>query len=338
MNRLKETNIANNGQKMTIIAFRSCYDLDVQFEDGTIVRNKTYTNFKSGLIRNPNIRTYNFNDRTGERKQNQNGDWMEIIAYRSYIDIDVRFDNNVIVYNKRYQEFKSGKIFFRGNHLIGMRVKNSKGLDMELIKYNNSRSVVVRFDDGSTKEVTYYNFKRGTVSHPNNIRNSKDSLLNSTVKLKSGETVKIINVRSVKDLDIQFEDGTIRENVSYGNLIRAGVRKYNLSDFRLMEHGISKSGVRYSVSEYINATNLIVQFEDGTKYQTTYSAIARGTLGHPTLRLCKNSVCKDSVFGTFNVLKIAYRASNEAVNYICQCKKCSYKDILTPSEMLKHKC
>ena len=136
MNRLKETNIANNGQKMTIIAFRRCYDLDVQFEDGTIVRNKTYTNFKSGLIRNPNIS--NFNDRTGERKQNQNGDWMEIIAYRSYTDIDVRFDNNVIVYNKRYQEFKSGKIFFRGNHLIGMKVKNNKGLDMELIKYNNS--------------------------------------------------------------------------------------------------------------------------------------------------------------------------------------------------------
>ena len=43
--RLGKTNIANNGQIMTIIKYRGCYDIDIQFEDGTIVKNKGYKDF-----------------------------------------------------------------------------------------------------------------------------------------------------------------------------------------------------------------------------------------------------------------------------------------------------
>ena len=49
MNRIGETNIAKNGMKMTIIAYRSHNDIDVQFEDGKIVKNSTYYKFNKKI-------------------------------------------------------------------------------------------------------------------------------------------------------------------------------------------------------------------------------------------------------------------------------------------------
>lgn len=51
-NRVGEENINNQGEKMTIIAYRGAKDIDVQFEDGIIVYNRDYTNFKKGKIKN----------------------------------------------------------------------------------------------------------------------------------------------------------------------------------------------------------------------------------------------------------------------------------------------
>ena len=52
-----QTNIASNGQLMTVIAYRPGGYVDIQFEDGTIVTNKSMGNFRKGLVRNPNVVT-----------------------------------------------------------------------------------------------------------------------------------------------------------------------------------------------------------------------------------------------------------------------------------------
>ena len=39
---------------MTIIGYRNGNDIDIQFEDGTIVKNRIYRRFKEGKIKNPN--------------------------------------------------------------------------------------------------------------------------------------------------------------------------------------------------------------------------------------------------------------------------------------------
>lgn len=56
VNRVGETNIATNGQKMTIIAYHNASNIDIQFEDGTIVYHKEYKRFKKGQIANPNFK------------------------------------------------------------------------------------------------------------------------------------------------------------------------------------------------------------------------------------------------------------------------------------------
>ena len=46
----------NNGLMATIIRYRSCSDIDVQFEDGTIVTNKQMSHFRQGNIAHPKHR------------------------------------------------------------------------------------------------------------------------------------------------------------------------------------------------------------------------------------------------------------------------------------------
>lgn len=54
--RIGETTKNKNGQTMTIIAYRDCRDIDVQFEDGTVVQNRRYSDFKRGYVANPNLK------------------------------------------------------------------------------------------------------------------------------------------------------------------------------------------------------------------------------------------------------------------------------------------
>lgn len=53
--RINKVRVMNNGQKAIIKDYRKATDIDVQFEDGTIVLHKPYCNFKAGLIKNSNI-------------------------------------------------------------------------------------------------------------------------------------------------------------------------------------------------------------------------------------------------------------------------------------------
>ncbi|MBQ8193545.1 MAG: hypothetical protein IJZ46_05700, partial [Bacilli bacterium] len=53
MNKVGETNVAKNGLQMEIIAYRSSNDIDVRFENGTIVEGKSYVSFKRGTINLP---------------------------------------------------------------------------------------------------------------------------------------------------------------------------------------------------------------------------------------------------------------------------------------------
>ena len=47
-----QSNIAKNGMRMTIIAFRKYNDIDVQFDDGTVREHIRYEHFLSGDVIN----------------------------------------------------------------------------------------------------------------------------------------------------------------------------------------------------------------------------------------------------------------------------------------------
>ena len=55
INRVGETNINSQGLKMTIIKYNKNSDIDVEFEDGYISKNKRYDSFLKGMIENKNF-------------------------------------------------------------------------------------------------------------------------------------------------------------------------------------------------------------------------------------------------------------------------------------------
>jgi hypothetical protein len=125
--RIGETQINNQGLKMTIIEYRSNIDIDVQFEDGTILKHKTYNKFKH----QHNIMNYNYPTVCGvgyigygDYSVTENGKhtdsytrWKNCLnrAYKdrgkSYIDVSVceewhNYQNFAKWYDENYYEVK----------------------------------------------------------------------------------------------------------------------------------------------------------------------------------------------------------------------------------------
>ena len=138
------------------------------------------------------------------------------------------------------------------------------------------------------------------------------------------------------DLDIRFEDGTVVYNKSWQNF-RLGKINYKKLN-RVGERGTATNGLSMEIIQYTDNNNMVVRFEDGSDVKTFYSSFKNGNISHPTLRLTRNNnFSKSSKLYNFSILKLAYCYNNES-NYICKCKSCGYRDILTPNEMLHHKC
>ena len=96
-----ETIIAKNGLKMTIIVYRTVRDIDIQFEDGYVREHISYYNFLTGRIKHPDYKG-RLKSKLGESNVANNGMNMTIIAYRGTADLDIQFEDGIIVCNKSY--------------------------------------------------------------------------------------------------------------------------------------------------------------------------------------------------------------------------------------------
>ena len=109
IDRLGETRMMNCGMEATIIQYKNAMDIDVLFEDGSVVEHKAYGNFKRGGIVNPNIRAF-VKDRLGETRMMNCGMEATIIRYGGCNDIDVHFEDGAVAKHKLYDPFKKSKI------------------------------------------------------------------------------------------------------------------------------------------------------------------------------------------------------------------------------------
>ena len=95
----------NCGQYAVVIADRGSHDIDVQFDDGTIVKNKDRANFHRGNICIPHDTSL-----VGVTMIMKNGLMAKVIADHGWDNIDVQFENGIIVKHKRREHFKRGSI------------------------------------------------------------------------------------------------------------------------------------------------------------------------------------------------------------------------------------
>ena len=219
IDRLGETRMMNCGMEATIIQYKNAMDIDVRFEDGSVVEHKAYGNFKRGGIVNPNIRAF-VKDRLGETRMMNCGMEATIIRYENAKDMDVCFKDGAIVEHRKYDSFKRGEIanpnmkVSAKNRLGETRMMNC-GMKATIIRYGNNGDIDVRFEDRTiAKRKGYGDFKKGKIANPN-IKTSAENRLGETWMMNCGMEATIIRYGGCNDIDVRFEDGAVAKHKLY---------------------------------------------------------------------------------------------------------------------------
>ena len=219
IDRLGETRMMNCGMEATIIQYKNAMDIDVRFEDGSVVEHKAYGNFKRGGIVNPNIRAF-VKNRLGETRMMNCGMEATIIRYESAKDMDVCFKDGAIVEHRKYDSFKRGEIanpnmkVSAKNRLGETRMMNC-GMKATIIRYGNNGDIDVRFEDRTiAKRKGYGDFKKGKIANPN-IKTSAENRLGETWMMNCGMEATIIRYGGCNDIDVRFEDGAVAKHKLY---------------------------------------------------------------------------------------------------------------------------
>ena len=222
--RIGEKRMMNCGLEAEIIAYRNAMDMDVRMSDGRIVRGCTYGSFKRGAISGLKFRVVDHAKRIGEKRVMNNGLEAEIIAYRGYEDIDIRFADGTIREHCRYEHFLSGSIgkVYAEERLGEKRIMNC-GLEAEIIAYRGCEDMDVRMSDGRiVRGCMYGAFKRGAISGLGirshkviALRNNRVKRIGETRTMNCGLEAEIIAYRGCEDIDVRLSDGSIYEHKRY---------------------------------------------------------------------------------------------------------------------------
>jgi len=109
IDRTGEVGISNEGLRMWIIAYRGAFNIDVEFENGYIIKNVVYQNFKNGNIKNPyHLSVYGVGYMgEGEYKARINGE--KTIQYTTWFHIMQRcYDRKI---HLKYPTYKNCEIY-----------------------------------------------------------------------------------------------------------------------------------------------------------------------------------------------------------------------------------
>lgn len=218
-----------------------------------------------------------------------------IIAWRNKNDIDVAFEDGIIVSHKRYNNVKRGSIAHPEDGKFGAKWKypnrlgeesiSAKGEKMKIVAFNNGHNFDVQFEDGTIIHCTSYtDFQKGYIKNPNYYAKTR---VGEEVIAKNGLKAKIVKYIDCYNVVIQFEDGVeiVKNYKAFkeGNLKHPNIscntatakNKYEGKTF------ITHSGLNYKVIRYTNASNILIQFEDGTEKVTSVSNVCSGGILHP---------------------------------------------------------
>lgn len=134
---------------------------------------------------------------------------------------------------------------------------------MKIITYRNSQDIDVQFEDGTVVEhIQMSKFKKGQVRNPNFIKNK---VLSTTYVANNGQTLHVINFRTLFDVDVQFEDGTVVEHVQFSKVKNGEVRNPEFQKKKILsETYMANNGQTFKAINYKNFYDIDIQFEDGT--------------------------------------------------------------------------
>ena len=336
-NRVGEKRIMNCGLVAEIIQYRKANDIDVRFEDGQIVFKKAYKEFSLGRIAPPNDPRKT--SHLGEKRVMKCGLMAEIIRYGSSHDIDVRFENGQVVYNKQYSAFKRGQIGLPPKTHIGEKRMMNCGMIAEIICLRRKDDIDVQFEDGQITEHKHYSaFQSGMIAPP--IMPKNKSRLGEKRMMNCGMIAQIIRYGKSNDIDLSFEDGQIVYHKAYGDFLNGKIappvdprKTIHIGEKRVMNCGLIAE-----IVDYPGYDNISVRFEDGYEaHKRTYNEYKNGSIAHQSFDT-RNK--KTTEYGMFRIKFIHRNPDNNEPYFYCKCQKCGYEIIDTARNIIKmeHNC
>lgn len=127
------------GMDATILKYNGSEEIMVRFSDGTVVFS-TMEAFKKGCISNPNMPSYHVlkcrDKYLGKIQYMECGMLAEIISYRGYHQVDIRFEDGYVAKKQSVKNFLHGKIinpfFFDGNYFSPKNTKVNTAMMIQL--------------------------------------------------------------------------------------------------------------------------------------------------------------------------------------------------------------
>ena len=291
--RIGETKEMHCGMEASVISYRSSADIDVQFEDGSIVCNVSYRRFCLGEVKPNDLKYKNqiANSRLGEIKTMKCGMNATIVRYGSAFDIDVQFEDGTKRTRQNYSNFISGQIgnpniaYVRSTSAerIGLAKMMKCGMSATVIAYRKHNDIDVLFENGEIAVgKSFANFQRGAIAYPSYM--NTEYRLGETQKMNCGMGATIIKYRSSSDIDIRFEDGTVLCSKSYDAFRRGEITNPSIFKSRLNEIKMMNCGMLAKIIEYRKSNDIDVQFEDGTIVKhRSYSDFVKSSIANPNL-------------------------------------------------------
>ena len=230
--RTGERRIMHCGMEAEITHYVNAHHITVRFNDGAIVEGVPYDAFKKRSIANPNL-VEDTSKRVGERRMMNCGETAEVIEHKNCNDITVRFDSGIIIKHRTYREFLLGAIsnIMRESRL-GEKRRMNCGMEAEIIRYDNSEDITVRFEDGAVAEHRAYSkFIRGKIAnprYPNKAAMHKVTRIGERRAMKCGMSAKIIGYESSTDITVKFEDGSVCEHRTYDQFQKGAIKSPSL--------------------------------------------------------------------------------------------------------------
>ena len=262
--RVGETRRMNNGLLATIEAYHSTDDMEVRFEDGCLVKHKTYGSFRNGYIGHPIYKNkarmsvqefamHYYLQKLGFVKI-ASGEWKE----RGFGKYELDFFHST---KKFAIEYDGGvhktcvKSDMKKNLLckqMGIPLYRIRHFDCPVLTDNNSYNIVLSKEQTIKGGLIDCKAELESILMENNvlfdtqfidfIRDAEDILANYAKQCvhyhasqRIGERhwgnsakqyMTIIAYRSRSDIDVMFDNGVIREHVSYSSFQRGTVALY----------------------------------------------------------------------------------------------------------------
>ncbi|MBQ9303487.1 phospholipase D family protein [Butyrivibrio sp.] len=153
----------------------------------------------------------------------------------------------------------------------------NNGLKATIIAYRNYKDVGVRFANGvEVLHRRYDSFKKGAIACPGvgsyqPKTSQKESRLGEEKTMSNGMIAKIVGYSNCKNIDVEFEDGTVRKGCQYNDFQKGWLnptpRSVNGAFAHIDRIGESfkmSNGMMASIIVYRTSTDIDVRFEDGT--------------------------------------------------------------------------